>query len=203
MIERQHTVPGTPPPRAAVDDEPTILGFPAEIESDDECDAGAGEGAEPPVRLVAMRRPDRIAGGALVLAGLGAAASLALPWVRGERERGVVLVRRGFEVVDSDVGEFLRSGLWQPVAVVLGGGVLLLLGLLLFLPARTHRLVGVLALVAGLIAAAAVLTLLAGADWTTGRFDLGTWVAVAVAGLGVLGALKAMLSLPRIRTPLR
>jgi hypothetical protein len=144
-----------------------------------------------------LRRPDRIAGAALVLAGLAAALSLALPWVRGEHEAGLSLVRRGLDVVDSGVGDFLRSGLWQPVAVVLGGGVLLLLGLLLFLPAHTHRLLGVLALAAALTATAAVLTLLAGADWDTGRFDLGTWVAVGVAGLGVLGALKAMLSLPR------
>ena len=202
MIERQRTVPGTLPPRAAVDDEPTILGFPAEIESDDE-DDGDDVGADPVVRLVVLRRPDRIAGAVLVLAGLAAAASLALPWVRGEHEPGLSLVRRGIEVVDSGLGEFLRSGLWQPVAVVLGGGVLLLLGLLLFLPAHTHRLLGVLALVAALTATAAVLTLLAGADWNTGRFDLGTWVAVAVAGLGVLGALKAMLSLPRVTTPPR
>ena len=84
MVERQRTVPDTPPPRAAVDDEPTILGFPAEVESDDEVDAGA----DPVVRLVVLRRSDRIAGAALVLAGLAAAASLALPWVRGERDLG-------------------------------------------------------------------------------------------------------------------
>lgn len=196
MLERQRTVPGTPPPRAAADDVPTILGFPAEIESDEDDD-----GTDPGVGLVVLRRPDRIAGAALVLAGVASAASLTVPWVRGERERGLSLFRRGLEVVDSGLGEFLRSGLWQPVAVVLGGGILLVLGLLLFLPAHTHRLLGVLALVAALTATAAVLTLLAGADWSTGRFDLGTWVSVAVAALGVLGALKAMLSLPRVSLP--
>ena len=58
-----------------------------------------------------------------------------------------------------------------------------------------------LALAAALTVTAAVLTLFAGTDWSTERFDLGMWVAVAVAGLGVLGALRAMLSLPRVTAP--
>lgn len=198
MIERQRIVPATPPPRAAGDDGPTLLGFPAEIEDDDDLD---DVDTVPISRLVVLRRPDRIAGAALVLAGLGGAAGLTLPWVRGEREPGLALFVRGLDVAGSGVVEFLRSGLWQPVAVVGGGAALLLLGLLLFVPAHTHRLLGVLALVAALTATAAVLTLFAGADWSTERFGAGTWVAVGVAGLGVLGALKAMLSLPRV--PLR
>jgi hypothetical protein len=195
MIQRPRTAPGTPAPRAAADDEPTILGFPAEIDSDEDDTDGDDAVA---VRLVVLRRPDRLAGAALVLAGIASAVSLALPWVRGEREAGLPLLLRGLEGLDAGWAEFLRSGLWQPVAIVLGGGVLLLLGLLLFLPAHTHRLLGVLALVAALTATAAVLSLLAGAGWRTERFDVGTWAAVAVAGLGVLGALKAMLSLPRV-----
>jgi hypothetical protein len=124
--------------------------------------------------------------------------SLWLPWVEGEARTGIALVRRGFEAVDSGWGVLLRGGLWQPVAIVVGGGLLVVLGALLFVPAHTHRLVGVLALVVALTATAAVLSLLAGADWTTERFDLGMWSGVAVAVLGLAGALKAMLTLPRV-----
>jgi hypothetical protein len=202
------TLPGTPPPGGEAEDEPTILGFPAEIEPDDDRDdvgadgarTGTGGGPDSAVRLVVLRRADRIAGSALILAGAAANASLWLPWVAGESLTGMSLVRRGAAVAGSGLGELLRSGVWQPIAVVLGGGLLVLLGLLLFLPAHTHRLVGVLALLVALTATAAVLTLLAGADWVTARFALGMWFGVAVAGFGLLGALKAMLTLPLVTT---
>ncbi len=93
-----------------------------------------------------------------------------------------------------------RSGFWQPLAVILGGGVLFLLGLLMIVPARTHRFLGVLALLVSLTAGAGVLVPFARAGWDPSVFDAGLWTAVAVAGLGLLGALKAMLTGPRYGT---
>jgi hypothetical protein len=99
-----------------------------------------------------------------------------------------------------DLGGLVSSGLWQPMAITLGGGVLLVLGLLLLLPARTHRFLGLVALVVSLVLAIAVLVPLADARWHLGFFDLGFWFAMAVPVLGLLGALKAVLTRPRLST---
>ena len=80
--------------------------------------------------------------------------------------------------------------------MVLCGGLLVLLGFLLLVPARAHRLVGVLALLVSLAAAAAVVLLLADGGWGADQFGPGLWCAVAVPVLGALGSLKAMLTAP-------
>jgi hypothetical protein len=78
--------------------------------------------------------------------------------------------------------------------------VLVVLGLLLLRPARGHRASGVLALAATLAVAAAVAGRLVDAGWDARVPGPGVWCAAAVAGLGVLGALKAMLTAPRVTT---
>jgi hypothetical protein len=150
-------------------------------------------------RPVALRRPDGLAGLLLVLAGIAAGVSLLLPWVRVSDLTGWQLIRRGIDQFSSSVGEVFRSGFWQPLAIVGGGAVLFVLGLLLFVPARTHRFLGVLAFLVALAAGAGVLVALSGAHWQVRRFDIGFWFAAAVPVLGVLGALKAMLTGPRVR----
>jgi hypothetical protein len=200
------TVPCLPAVGVDANDDPTILGFPAEVAEDDEeaeqaSDAAAGwpnRGPDSASQLVVLRRADRFGALVLVLAGVAAGVSLFLPWMRGDTASGLSLVQRGIDLVGPGVGELARSALWQPLTVVLGGGLLLLLGLLLFLPGRAHRLVGVLALLVAMTAAAAVLVLLADADWRVDRLGLGMWFAVAVPALGLLGALKAMLTAPRV-----
>ena len=188
------------------EDEPSILGFPAEIDPDGQRDdVGPGRaarraGPDPAVRMVVRRRDDLVAAAALALAGVAANVSLWLPWVAGEDQTGLFLVRRAVHVVGSGSWEVLRLGLWEPVAIVLCGGVLAVLALLLLFPAHTHRFVGVLALLVALAATAAVMTLLVGANWSTARLGPGLWSGVAVAGFGLLGALKAMLTLPRVTT---
>ena len=190
------TVPGIPLQRMVTADEPTLLGFPAEFGEDDP--AGTVDDVVP-VQLVSVRRADPVAGAVLVLAGVAAAASVGLPWRKGDPATGFSLVRQGLEVAGSNVRAIGPSGLWQPMAVVLGGGVLLLMGLLMFGPARTHRISGLVALVVACGAAAGVLFLVAHAGWLVARWDPGLWCAAAVALLGLLGALKAMLTPPRIR----
>jgi hypothetical protein len=148
---------------------------------------------------VTVRRPASLAGLLLILAGIAAAVSLALRWLREPGDIGWDLVTRGFDELGGGFGSLVDSGFWQPLAVVLGGGVLLVLGLLLWLPARTHRFLGVLALFVSLLALAAVLVPFASADWDPGAFSLGFWFACAVGVLGLLGALTAMLAGPRYR----
>jgi hypothetical protein len=189
------TVPGIPLQRVVVADEPTLLGFPAEVGDED-----VATDVVAPVRLVSVRRADPVAGVVLVLAGVAGAASLVLPWRKGDEGTGLSLVRHGLQVAGSDVRALGPSGLWQPLAIVLGGVVLFLLGVLMFGPARTHRISGLLALLVASGAAAAVLFRVAHAGWYLTRGDLGLWCAVAVAALGLLGALKAMLTPPRITT---
>jgi hypothetical protein len=190
-------------PPVAAETEPTILGFPAEVT--DETDGAGFETGEagPDVSpthpgLAVLRRADPFGAGALVLAGVAANVSLLLPWSPGEGPTGLSLVQRGGEALGSGIAESARSGVWQPLVVVLCGGLLVLLGFLLLVPARAHRLVGVLALVVALAAAAAIVLLLADDGSVTDGFGPGMWCAVAVPVLGVLGSLKAMLTPPLV-----
>jgi hypothetical protein len=150
---------------------------------------------------VTVRRPDTLASLLLLLAGIAAAVSLILRWLPGNDLTGLDLVRRGFDdVAGGGVGRLFSTGFWQPAAVILGGGVLFLLGLLMVLPARTHRFLGILALLVSLVAAAGVVVPLASIGWDVRKIDTGFWFAVAVPALGLLGALKAMFTGPRYGT---
>jgi hypothetical protein len=144
-------------------------------------------------RPVAFRHPESLGGLLLILAGIAAAISLLLDWLADDDISGYSLVREGFDDLDG----IFSTGLWQPMAIVLGGGLLLLLGIAMWLPLRTHRFLGVLGLVVSLVIAAAVLIPLADADWDLGFFAVGFWFGIAVAVLGLLGSLKAMLTGPK------
>jgi hypothetical protein len=150
-------------------------------------------------RPVAVRRPDVLAGLLLLLAAAAAAISLLLPWLTAEDRTGLDYVRRGIDDAREGVGTLVDTGFWQPLTVVGGGALLLLLGLLLLLPAKRHRFLGLLALLVSAAVAAAVLVPLFGSGWNLGDFDLGFWFACAVAVLGLLGALKALLTGRRFR----
>jgi hypothetical protein len=147
-------------------------------------------------RPVAFRGPESLGGLLLILAGITAAVALLLDWLADDDISGWSLVRNGFE----DLGGIFGNGLWQPLAIVLGGGVLFLLGLMMWLPMRTHRFFGVLALLVSLVVAAGVLVPLADADWNLDVFGPGFWCGIAVAALGLLGSLKALLTGPRYAT---
>ncbi|MGZ4605325.1 MAG: hypothetical protein ACXVX3_16335 [Blastococcus sp.] len=228
-VVRADTIPRAPLLSAGAEDEPTILGFPAEAPDDENADDDApGDDApgddepgdegtdqelwptlvmvrpaeEPhsPARLVVLRRAETVGGLCLVLAGAVAAVSLWLPWTRGAGGTGLLLFRQGIEALGPGVGVLARSSLWPPLAVVLAGGLLYLLGVPLFFPARGHRFVGVLALAVALAATAGVLALFADAGWTIASFRYGMCFVVAVPVLGLCGALKAMLTFPRVTT---
>jgi hypothetical protein len=160
--------------------------------------AGAEPAATAPAyssRPVATRRPDPVAALLLLLAGIAAAVSLVLHWLTRTQQTGWTLLRDGLQ----DFGAIFRTGMWQPLAIILGGGALFLIGLLVLVPARAHRLLGLLALLITLAIGAAVLVPLADADWRLSPFAIGFFFAFAVGGLGLLGSLKALLSSPRLR----
>jgi hypothetical protein len=142
------------------------------------------------------RRQDPVAALLLLLAGIASGFSLLLPWLASDGVTGLTLVKDGFASLGDGVSEVMGTGYVQPLTIVLGGGVLFLLGLLLLVPARGHRLVGLLALVVALLVTVAVLVPLAIAGWDLGFFSIGFWFAIAVAVLGLLGSLKALLSRP-------
>ncbi len=196
------TMPVPPPPSVATPGEPTILGFPAEFaDVDDGGEAPVG-GAGPGVPasssgLTVLRRADPVGAGALVLAGAAANVSLLVSWSAGEGAPGLALVRRGVEALRVGWGG-VEGGYWQPPVVVLSGGLLVLLGLLLLIRARSPRLVGVLALAVSLTAATALVLLVTVPGMTADRFGPGLWCAVAVPVLGLLGSLKAMLTVPLV-----
>lgn len=197
------TLPAAPPPGPVAEDEATILGFPADDPDDDDEAQWLADESVPGVpeagsELVVLRRPDRVGAVVLVLAGVAANVSLFLPWSPGESSYGLALVQRGVDVLGGGLGELAGSGVWQPFSVVLAGGLFVVLGLLMLVPAHSHRVLGVLALFVALAAAAAAVVLFADAGWRVERSGIGLWFAVAVPGLGLLGALKAMLTPPHV-----
>ena len=150
---------------------------------------------------VKIRRADALAALLLILAGIAAGVSLLLSWLPGEGTRGWDILRVGFDSIrDDGWGDLFSSGLWQPLAVMLGGGVLFVLGLLLLVPARSHRVLGLLALLVSLAVAAGVLVPLADDGWELGDFRVGFFLAIVVAALGLLGSLKALLTGPKYGT---
>lgn len=154
--------------------------------------------AAPPVPV---RRPDTLAALLLLLAGICAGVSLLLTWLPGVTLTGWDLVHRGVSTLSHGVRQIFDNGLWQPLAIVLGGGLLFLIGLLVLIPARAHRLLGLLALLVTLGAGAGVLVPLSKAGWHLNRFGVGFWFAAAVAVLGLLGSLKALFTSPRQVSP--
>ena len=193
MTDRQDTSPGTGPvPSGGA----TAYGGTAPDPAPDPAPATTTAPDYSP-RPVAVRRADVLGALLLLLAGVAAAVSLLLRWIPGEGTTGIDLVRRGFTELGDGVGGLLDTGFWQPLAVVLGGAVLFVLGLLLLLPAKRHRLVGLLALLVVAVVAAGVLVPLAQAGFAPDTFRIGFWFAVATAVLGLLGALKALVTGPR------
>jgi hypothetical protein len=156
---------------------------------------GGPEATTPPYsdRPVAFRGPESLGGLLLILAGVAAGISLLLDWLKADDISGWGLLRKAFD----DVAGSFSNGLWQPLVILLGGGVLFVLGILLWLPARTHRFLGFLALLVSLAVTAAVLVPLVDAKWKLAVFGPGFWCAIAVAVLGLLGSLKAVLTGPR------
>lgn len=140
------------------------------------------------------KRQDPVASLVLLLSGIAAGLSLLLPWLANDDVTGLTLVRKGFGALGDGVGEVVRTGYVQPLTIVLGGGVLFLLGLLLLVPARRHRAVGLVALVIALLVSVAVAVPLAIAGWDLGFFGIGFWFTLPVAVLGLVGAVKALLS---------
>jgi len=166
---------------------------------------GTGENAyttpQYSTRPVAVRRGDALAALLLILAGIAAGVSLLLPWLPGDDTKGREILRQGFDSLHNGVGTLFSTGFWQPLAIVLGGGALFVLGLLLLVPAKAHRFLGLLALLVSLAVTAGVLVPLADADWQLDRFRVGFLFTLAVAGLGLLGSLKALLTGPKYGTP--
>jgi hypothetical protein len=146
---------------------------------------------------VVVRRADTVAGLLLLLSGIAAGVSLLVVWVHGGGT-GLDLVRNGVHDL-ADPQRLVDRNSWEPLAVVFGGAALFVIGLLMYVPGKTHRFLGVLALLVSLAVAAGVLVPLADLDWDVQRWAVGCWIAVAVGGLGFLGALKALMTHPRRR----
>jgi hypothetical protein len=193
-------VPAELPPPAPPDDDVTLFGLAAEpAEEPGEASATAAD-AEPldEGRILVLRRPDGVAGALLLVAGAAGCLSLFLPWARQGEQLGVTLVRLTFELGWRERDQVLRTGLLLPLGVAAGGVVLLLLGMLAFRPAATHRVTGVLALAVALAVGGGVVVRMAGAGSIAVLSDPGVLCAVVVAGVGLLGALKAMLTVPAV-----
>jgi hypothetical protein len=210
VTERQDTTPGMEPvrpgdpaTRPVVPGQP--VGYPTGPMTGPAPGAtayGAGTATTPDYspRPVAVRRADVLAGLLMLLAAAAAAISLLLRWLAGHADTGLDLVRRSVSEARGGIVRLVDTGFWQPLAVVGAGAVLLLLGLLVLVPAKRHRFLGLLALLVSAAAAAGVLVPLVKAHWDPATFDIGFWFACAVPVLGLLGALKALFTGRRYRT---
>ncbi|MBA3338486.1 MAG: hypothetical protein H0T54_01820 [Geodermatophilaceae bacterium] len=155
--------------------------------SDSSFDQTSAYAAEP----VAVRRPDSVAGLLLILAGLGIGISLLLDWfVDG---KGYDIFKFGLD----NAGSFFSDGVWQPLVIVFGGAVLLLIGLIAFIPGKSRRAMGLIALLIAAAIVAAVLTALITAKFDFSAFKPGFIVVIAAAVLALLGALKAAVTPPK------
>ncbi|MDQ4040005.1 MAG: hypothetical protein M3313_17050 [Actinomycetota bacterium] len=155
--------------------------------SDSSYDQTSAYAAEP----VAVRRPDSLAGLLMVLAGAAIGVSLLLEWF---------LDRTGydfFEVALDNAGSFFSDGIWQPLVVVIGGAVLLLIGLIAFIPGKSRRALGLIALLVAIGIAAAAVTVLINVDFDFSGIQPGFYVVIGAAVLGLLGALKAAVTPPK------
>ncbi|MDQ3733069.1 MAG: hypothetical protein M3400_03550 [Actinomycetota bacterium] len=155
--------------------------------SDSSYDQTSAYAAEP----VAVRRPDPLAGLLLVLAGVGIGVSLLLDWFEGLP--GYDIFQAGLD----EIGSFFTDGVWQPLVIVFGGAVLLLMGLLAFIPGKSRRAMGLIALLIAVAIVAAVMTALITADFDFSRFEPGFLVVIGAAVFALLGALKAALTPPK------
>ena len=203
LVQHYDTIPGVPVPPPAADDDPSLFGLPAEPDpgpSDESGgDAWSGYGpAEPAGRVVVRRRADAVAGSLLLVAGAAGGMSLFLPWLWLEGELGYSLAERGVEFARRGLDDLAGSGLLLPLGVVVAGGVLILLGLLAFRAARTHRVVGVLALFVSLAVATGIVVRTVAVGSATALTDPGLVCAGVLVGFGLLGALKAMLTVPEV-----
>ncbi len=202
-VRHRDTLPGMPrvvePPS-----EPTLLGLPAEFEQDPvpAADGAVPDGpsgwAEDDGAVLVLRRSDAVAGSLLLIGGAAGAMSLFLPWMRHDGALGISLVRAAADLAGSGIRPLVSSGLALPLGVAVGGGVLFLLGLLAFRPARTHRATGTGALAVALAVASGVVVRVSDAGWAAVAADPGTVCAILLAALGALGALKAMLTAPLV-----
>src|SRR4051812_10455790 len=137
---REQTTPGMTPVR---DDGPGGL-FPGAGHGATAAGPGmpgwsAGDGTTTSPRYstkpVAIRRGDSFAALLLLLAGIAGGVSLLLDWLPRPDTQGLDLLRRGLDTVSGDgVAAVFRTGLWQPMFVLVGSGVLSLIGLLLLVP---------------------------------------------------------------------
>lgn len=155
--------------------------------SDSSYDQTSAYAAEP----VAVRRPDSLAGLLMVLAGVGIGISLLLNWFAGAS--GYDIFRGGLD----NAGSFFSDGVWQPLVIVFGAAVLLLVGLIAFIPGKSRRALGLIALLVAAAVAAAVLTALIDAEFNFSRFEPGFYVVIGAAALGLLGAFKAAVTPPK------
>lgn len=155
--------------------------------SDSSYDQTSAYAAEP----VAVRRPDSFAGLFMVLAGVGIGISLLLDWVGGFS--GYDILKEALRNADS----FFSRAVWQPLVIVAGAAVLLLLGLIAFIPGKSRRALGLLGLLFALGMVAAVLTALIDADFDLAAFEPGFYVVIGGTALGLLGALKAAVTGPK------
>lgn len=155
--------------------------------SDSSYDQTSAYAAEP----VAVRRPDSVAGLLLVLSGVAIGISLLLDWFQGAR--GYDFFKFGLD----NAGSFFSDGVWQPLVIVFGGAVLLLIGLIAFIPGKSRRAMGLIALLVAAVIVAAVLTALITADFDFSGFKAGFIVVLVAAVLAVLGSLKAAVTPPK------
>ena len=152
----------------------------------------SGRDAPPATRPDHRPTPGR---GLLQVACFVGVLALVLPWQTDPEHSGATLAGSVLDTLFRGEERFLLGrDPWSAFAVGAASLALFVLGLLLVLRPRWQRVVGGLALLAGLATSAALIAPLHRASWETTGIGLGFWLALAVPALGLLGGLAALLA---------
>lgn len=135
-------------------------------------------------------RNDVLAALLLIIAGAAGVLQFFLEWQSVEGA-GSVTGQDMYEIADG-AGETLAS--ISVLAVLIGGGLLVLLGLALLIPSRSRKGTGSVALILSLIMIAAAVYFLVESDADFTATTIGYFLFLGAGVVGLLGSLKAVAS---------
>ncbi|GAB2966337.1 hypothetical protein LWP59_22195 [Amycolatopsis acidiphila] len=130
----------------------------------------------------------------LVLGGLAGVLQFFLPWfsVRGQGLAGIDVADAAGQASDfgSSSGTIIQIGVYL---VLIGGGLALLAGAVLFIPMRNKRIVGALALVVSLVMIVGMIFWLTSGEPNPDSTAPGYYLFLGAGAVGVIGSIVALI----------
>lgn len=134
-------------------------------------------------------RNDVLAGLLLLIGGGAGVAQFFLPWASFE---GIGMTGKDYYDGATAAGETLLGLI--PLVILIAGGLLALFGILLFVPMRSRKPLGSIALIVSLVSTAAAVYLLVDSGADLSGSDYGLYLALGSGVVALLGSIKAVAS---------